>query len=71
MNPRINHIFQEEMKEDTSFKEKKTGLDILFGRTKYHQHEMLETWNKGIVLWKEKFRNDPEVLTELNNRLQA
>jgi len=50
MDLRVNHIFQEEMKGDTSFKEKKTGLDILFGRAMYHQHEMLETWNKGIKL---------------------
>ena len=48
MDLRVNHIFHEEMKGDTSFQERKTGLNLLFGPTKYTKHEMRETWNNGI-----------------------
>ncbi len=48
MNLRIEHIFREEMKGDTSFQEKEIGLSFLFGTNKYSKVEMRETWNRGI-----------------------
>ena len=48
MDLRIEHIFNEEMKGDTSFKERETGLSLLLGGKKYTQQEMRETWNMGI-----------------------
>ena len=48
MDLRIEHIFREEMKEDTSFQEKESGLSLLFGTTKYSKVEMRETWDRGI-----------------------
>jgi len=50
MNLRIEQIFKEEMSGDTSFQEKDTGLEILFGRNKYSKIDMRETWDKGIKL---------------------
>lgn len=44
----IEHIFNKEMKGDTSFQEKESGLSLLFGPTKYSQIEMRETWDRGI-----------------------
>lgn len=45
----IEKIFKEEMKGDTSFQEKPSGLEILFGRHKSkHQTELRETWDSGI-----------------------
>ena len=48
MDLRIEHIFREEMKEDTSFQEKESGLSLLFGTDKYSKVEMRETWDRGI-----------------------
>jgi hypothetical protein len=48
MDLRIEHIFREEMKGDTSFQEKETGLSLLFGTNKYSKQEMRETWDRGI-----------------------
>ena len=48
MNIRIEHIFREEMKGDTSFQEKENRLSLLFGTNKYSKQEMRETWNRGI-----------------------
>jgi hypothetical protein len=48
MDLRIEHIFIEEMKGDTSFQEKESGLSLLFGKNKYSKQEMRETWNRGI-----------------------
>jgi hypothetical protein len=46
MDQRIEHIFNKEMKGDTSFQS--TGLEILFGRDKYTKREMKENWDCGI-----------------------
>ena len=48
MDLRIEQIFAEEMKGDTSFQERETGLSLLFGTTKYSKQEMRETWDRGI-----------------------
>jgi len=48
MDLRIEHIFREEMQGDTSFQEKESGLNLLFGTHKYSKQEMRETWNRGI-----------------------
>lgn len=48
MDLRIEHIFREEMKGDTSFQEKESGLSLLFGTNKYSKVEMRETWHRGI-----------------------
>ena len=48
MDTRIEHIFREEMKGDTSFQDKEIGLSFLFGPHKYSKREMRETWNRGI-----------------------
>lgn len=48
MDLRIEHIFREEMKGDTSFQEKENSLSLLFGTNKYSKQEMRETWNRGI-----------------------
>ena len=48
MDLRIEHIFREEMKGDTSFQEKENRLSLLFGTNKYSKQEMRETWNRGI-----------------------
>jgi hypothetical protein len=48
MDIRIEQIFNEEMKGDTSFQDKDNFLSFLFGRNKYTIQEMRETWNMGI-----------------------
>lgn len=48
MDLRIENIFREEMKGDTSFQEKESGLSLLFGTNKYSKQEMRETWDRGI-----------------------
>ena len=50
MDIRIENIFAEEMKRDTSFQERERGLSLLFGGTKYTKQEMRETWDRGIKL---------------------
>jgi len=50
MDLRIETIFEEQMKGDTSFQERESGLSLLFGGTKYNKHEMRETWDSGIKL---------------------
>jgi len=49
MDLRIENIFWEEMKGDTSFQEKPTGLELLFNRHNFkHQIELRKTWYRGI-----------------------
>jgi len=48
MNLRIEYIFNQEMGGDTSFKEKESGLSLLFGSKTYNKHEMRETWERAI-----------------------
>lgn len=48
MDARINQIFHEETKGDTSFADKQSGLAMLFGKHKYSQQEMRECWFSGI-----------------------
>ena len=48
MNLRIEKIFKEEMKGDTSFQEKESGLSLLFGTKRYSKLEMREAWHSGI-----------------------
>ncbi len=48
MDLRIERIFWEEMKGDTSFQEKECALTLLFGGIKYSQQDMRETWHRGI-----------------------
>jgi hypothetical protein len=48
MDLRIQHIFDEYMKDDTSFREKDHPLGVIFGTTKYSKKEMRETWHRGI-----------------------
>ena len=48
MDLRVEHIFKEEMKGDTSFQEKDSTLNLLFGNNKYSKQEMRETWDRGI-----------------------
>lgn len=48
MDLRVETIFKEEMKGDTSFQEVDNVLSIFFGSNKYTKAEMRETWNKGI-----------------------
>lgn len=50
MDLRIEKIFNEEMKGDTSFQEKLGILEILFGIGKYNSLEMRKTWDQGIKL---------------------
>jgi hypothetical protein len=50
MDLRVERIFDEEMKGDTSFTEKPSPLEIIFGTHKYTQREVRETWNDGIRL---------------------
>jgi len=48
MDLRIEHIFREEMKGDTSFQEKDNALSLFFGTHKYSKAEMKETWRSGV-----------------------
>lgn len=48
MDLRIEQIFKEEMKGDTSFQEKESVLRLLFGSKKYSKVEIREAWNNGI-----------------------
>ena len=48
MDLRIERIFFDEMKDDTSFQERESGLSLLFGSTRYSKQEMRETWHRGI-----------------------
>jgi hypothetical protein len=48
MDLRVNHIFDEEMKDDKSFQEKNSLLSIILGRNKYTKRELKETWERGI-----------------------
>ena len=50
MDMRIEHIFLETMKGNTSFQEKESGLSLIFGYHKYSKVEMRETWDSGIKL---------------------
>ena len=36
MDLRVEHIFKEEMKGDTSFQEKDSTLNLLFGNNKFY-----------------------------------
>jgi len=73
MDLKIERIFLEEMKNDTSFQEKDTGLEILFGKNKYSKIEMRETWNRGIKLGIEIGLNRSSLegqIIELNNNTE-
>ena len=48
MDARIEQIFREEMRGDTSFQEKDNLLLLLFGKNKYTKQQMRETWHSGI-----------------------
>lgn len=49
MDNRIEYIFNKEMKGDTSFQEKTSGLATMFGYgTTYKQHEVRDIWHRGI-----------------------
>ena len=48
MDLRIDNIFREQMKGDTSFQDKESPLPLIFGSTKYNKLEMRETWDSGI-----------------------
>jgi len=48
MDTRINNIFFQEMKGDKSFQERESPLSLLFGRTRYSQEDMRETWHRGV-----------------------
>jgi len=48
MDARIKNIMIDIKLHDNSFKERPSGLELLFGRTKYTQEEMRETWFLGI-----------------------
>ncbi len=48
MTERVEYIFREEMKGDTSFQERETGFSLLFGGEKYSKHDMRNTWENGI-----------------------
>ena len=50
MDSRVLQIFYEEMKGDTSFRQKHSAMDIIFNTHKYSKVEMRETWDKGIKL---------------------
>jgi hypothetical protein len=48
MDLRVENIYQEEMKEDKSFQEKPTALELLFGFNYKHRAKLKETWRLGI-----------------------
>ena len=48
MDLRIERIFFDEMKDDTSFQDRESGRSLLFRSTRYSKHEMRETWHRGI-----------------------
>ncbi len=49
MDLRIETIFAKEMKGDTSFQEKPSVLETIFGKhNQKHQVELRETWDSGI-----------------------
>lgn len=50
MNLRVEYIFNKEFKNDTSFTEKPTGLELLFGTSKFTQQEVRDVWRRGIKL---------------------
>jgi len=47
MDMRIEHIFREEMKDDTSFKES-SGIFSFLSRKNYSAKEAREIWHQGI-----------------------
>jgi hypothetical protein len=48
MNTNIDNMMATIKLEDNSFKEKETGLSLLFGGHKYTQSEVREIWFNGI-----------------------
>ena len=48
MDLRVQIIFDEEMKGDTSFREKGSFMGELFGRNHFSNNDMRETWDRGI-----------------------
>jgi hypothetical protein len=48
MDLRIETIFNQEMKNDTSFQEKDSGLSLIFGGERYTKLDMRNTWDMGI-----------------------
>lgn len=50
MESRIEQMFHEEMRNDTSFQEPETLLRSLFGSTKYTKKEARDIWKSAIKL---------------------
>ena len=50
MNTRVEEIFEEEMKGDSSFQEKDSVWSLVFGRTTFTKIQMREAWDMGIKL---------------------
>ena len=48
MSARVDYIFNEQMKGDTSFQDRESLFSLMFGGTKYSKQDMRETWNLGI-----------------------
>ena|SRR5690606_35822505 len=54
MDLRIEYLFNKEFKNDTSFTEKPTTLERIFGRATYKQTEVREIWKQGIKVGLER-----------------
>jgi hypothetical protein len=50
MDVRMEEIYSQEMKGDTSFREKSTGLELFFGVNYKHKAELKKTREQGIKL---------------------
>lgn len=48
MDARIDYIFHQEMKDDTSFQEKENPFTLIFGGRNYSKNQVRETWHNGI-----------------------
>jgi hypothetical protein len=50
MDTRVERIFHQEMKDDKSFLEKESGLQMLFGGIRYSKLEARDIWHRGVKL---------------------
>lgn len=50
MDTRVERIFHQEMKDDKSFLEKESGLQMLFGGIRYSKLEVRDIWHRGVKL---------------------
>lgn len=48
MDARIEYIFREEMKGDTSYQETENPITLFFGGRSYGRTQVREAWNNGI-----------------------